>query len=450
MTDSAVYGWAGVCRGVPAEVMVPGSAEDAMRLFREKRHQEKGVREKERRQFLPRGLGRSYGDCALNTAGTLVDCRRLNRVLHFDPDSGVLHCEAGVTLSQIHRRLTADGWLLPVVPGTQFVTVGGAIANDIHGKNHGRHGTFGNHLLAVELLRSNGEVVQCGPDRQRGLFAATVGGLGLTGLILTAKIRLRPVRSLKLDVNSAPFKHPDTLFSLHARQCRDWEYHSVWFDAARGCRSGNYLAANHVADPDRDRLHWPKRKTGHREAMPRWQTDWPGRLLMKAGNLWYRRAVRDGRRTAPAESVLYPLDRWPGWNRLFGRRGFYQHQSVLPEPDSLTALMKLLDVIDRHRQPPTLAVGKWFGPRRSPGLLSFPTAGFSVALDFANRGAATHRLLDALDRVVADHRGRPYPAKDARMSPVRYAEAYPELAQFGQFIDPGFGSDFWRRMERSD
>ena len=438
VTNRNAHGWGGASYGAPDKTLAPTSASDLKAIFASNQDN----------AFLGRGLGRSYGDCALNTDGVLIDCRFLNRFLSFDPASGILECEGGVSILEINRLLTTQGWMLPVVPGTQYVTIGGAIANDIHGKNHIQQGSFGAHLISLRLGRSNGEILECSAEANSGLFAATIGGLGLTGLILGAKLQLRPVRSLIMSTNRIPFRSLEALFSLASEQRESWEYQSVWMDPASGCRGGHYITANHT-DQQGD-LRWPPRRRVHFGLMAGLPSDLPGRLLMKTGNFWYRRGLKQGLRQAPIESVLYPLDRLPDWNALFGKPGFYQHQCVLPEAAVLSALDALLKTIDDSRQPVTLAVGKWFGHRPSPGLLSFPAPGFSVALDFTNRGPATQRLLDSLDKIVTSFDGRLYPAKDASMSSAMFASSYPELEQFTQYLDPLFASDFWRRMEQSE
>jgi FAD/FMN-containing dehydrogenase len=428
-------GWGGTRRSAPRQVIAPTSADHLIQALTANKQD----------SFLAHGLGCSYGDSALNADGLLIDCRFLDHFLAFDNDSGVLECESGVTVLQINRLLVPCGWMLPVTPGTQFVTIGGAIANDVHGKNHLHQGTFGTHTKSLQLARSDGSLLECSAANNAELFAATIGGLGLTGLILKAKLQLQRVFSLTMQVKRIPCKDLAALFSIATEHRDAWQYHSVWLDPARGCRRGLYIAANHDQRPGD--LNWPRRRPIGLGALAGVPSDLAGRLLMGAGNLWYRRGTRTGTHVAPAASILYPLDRVPGWNALFGKPGFYQHQCVLPEPVYPAALEELLKAIADHDQTPSLAVGKWFGSRPSSGLLSFPTPGFSLALDFANRGAETRRLLDQLDRIVASHSGRLYPAKDARMSATVFASGYPNLEQFAETIDPRFSSDFWRRME---
>ena len=436
MRVRASHGWGGTNEGVPARTLTPRSVDDLVQIFATR---EKG-------SFLVRGLGRSYGDSALNTGGTLVDGRFMDRFLSFDTQSGVLECEAGVSIAVINQVLANKGWMLPVVPGTQFVTIGGAIANDVHGKNHVLEGTFGTHLISMKLVLSSGEVRDCDHQNNSELFTASIGGLGLTGMIVSAKLQLRPIQSLSMKVNHIPFGNLAELFSLAHGHLESWEYHAAWMDPVADCRKGLYIVARH--SDQLGPLDWPRGRALPLGPLAGLATDLPGRLLMKAANTWYRRGIRTGERRAPIESVLYPLDRLPDWNALFGKPGFFQHQCVLPDTVALNGLDELLKVVDKSGQPVSLAVGKWFGSRQSPGLLSFPAPGFSMAMDFVNRGEATLRLLDDLDKVVADCGGRPYPAKDARMQSSLFSGAYPELEQFRQYLDPLFASDFWRRMEK--
>lgn len=447
MTSRTAFGWAGVSHGAPGRTFAPASSRDLRQIFTEE----------EPRSYLGRGLGRSYGDCALNAGGVVIDCRFLNRFISFDKESGVLECEAGVSLLEINRLLTDTGWILPVVPGTQFVSIGGAIANDVHGKNHIREGSFGRHVISVEIIRSNGDKLECSPGNNSELFAATIGGLGLTGLILSAKLQLRPIQSLLMTSSRMEFENLKMLFSLAAEHFEPWEYHVAWLDPAAGCRKGHYIVANHEERPGKGRqgkgrqgdLNWPRRRYIRFGPLAGLSTDLPGRLLMKSANLYYRRGIATGTRQVPAESVLYPLDRLPEWNMLFGKPGFFQYQCVLPGAAALTGLEEMLNVVDGNGQSVSLAVGKWFGPLTSPGLISFPSPGFSVALDFANRGQETLRLMDSLDKVIAGNGGRLYPAKDARMPATLFESGYPELEKFAGQTDPHFASDFWRRMNQS-
>lgn len=394
---------------------------------------------------LPHGLGRSYGDSCLNEGGTLLLTRGLSRFLAFDPERGVLRCEPGVSLAEILDFALPRGFFLPVTPGTKFVTVGGAIANDVHGKNHHADGTFGRFVRRFELLRSDGRRLVCGPDENEALFRATIGGLGLTGLIAWAEIQLRPVRGPLILQESIKLRGLEDFFRVNEDSERDWLYTVAWIDClARGRKLGRgiYYRGNH-ASASGGRA---KRRRGPRLHMP---FDAPDFLLGEAGVrlfnfLYYRKQLRSrALATIDYEPFFYPLDAVGGWNRIYGKRGLLQWQCVVPDPD---VVVRLLETISRSRQGSFLVVLKTFGGLESPGMLSFPRPGITLALDFPNLGERTFALLDRLDALVAESGGALYPAKDARMSPELFARSFPRLASFAPLVDPAFSSSFWRRV----
>lgn len=411
-------------------------------------------------RWLPRGLGRSYGDSGLNEDQLLVDATGLDRFIALDADRGVLECEAGVTLADILQLLEARAaqagagpiWFLPVTPGTKFVTVGGAIANDVHGKNHHRAGCFGNHVLSLKLLRSTGEVLDCSPSENAGLFAATIAGLGLTGLILSARIQLKAVPGLWLEAEDLRYGNLDEFFALSEASRADWEYDVAWLDClASGVALGRgvFSRARHVS--------WPQDSAPPR-VRPAWQprlampVDLPGfalnRLTVGGFNtlLWHKAPATPKRRVVHYDGVFYPLDAIAQWNRLYGRQGFYQYQCVLPEAHARAAVRAQLQAIAASGEGSFLAVLKTFGARRSPGMLSFPMPGTTLALDFPNRGSRTLALLTRLDAVTREAGGRIYPAKDGRVSAADFQHGYPGWQAFAQHIDPRCSSSFWRRV----
>ena len=397
-------------------------------------------------KLLPFAWGRSYGDSCLNHGEALVDVAGLDRFIAFDADLGLVRVEAGVTLAEILAVVAPRGWFLPVVPGTKWVSVGGAIANDIHGKNHHRAGTFGAHVTRLELLRSSGERLLCSPDTHADLFRATVGGLGLTGVVLWAEIRLARVAGTGIAVERVRYPDLDAFFQLAASDA-DHEYTVAWVDClARGRRLGRgvYMRGDHApwqgaeaSTPARARLRVP--------------FDAPSRLLNRAtiggfNAAYYRRHSRSGGRvTVDYDGFFFPLDAVEGWNRLYGRPGFLQYQCVVPNerPD---ALRGILDRVSYSREVPCLAVLKRFGDVPSPGMLSFPRPGLTLAVDLAFRGRSTLDLLDALDAVVRAAGGAVYPAKDARMSRDSFRAFFPAWESFAAFVDPKFSSSFWRRV----
>ncbi len=396
------------------------------------------------RPLLAYGLGRSYGDACLNDGGVLLDTAAMDRILSFDREAGVVRCEAGVSLAALLDVITPHGWFLPVTPGTRFVTVGGAIANDIHGKNHHRAGTFGCHVSRFELLRSSGERLWCSPAERPDLFAATIGGLGLTGLILTADLRLKRVASPHVTMDRRRYGGLDEFFALSAESDAQFEYTVAWVDClARGRALGRgvFMRGDHAAAGTRARA--PGRRLRVPFEAPEFLL---GPLSIRAFNTLYYHLA--GRR---AEGVtqhygpfFYPLDVLDRWNLLYGRRGFLQYQCVVPPAVARDAMRAILDVAGRGAS--FLAVLKQFGDVRSPGLLSFPRPGTTLALDLAFRGERTLALCEQLDAIVAEARGAVYPAKDARMSPAHFRRFFPEAERLRPHLDPAFSSSLWRRV----
>ncbi len=397
---------------------------------------------------LPYGNGRSYGDSCLNDGGTLLHTRQLDRFISFDPQTGVIECEAGVLLSEILDLVVPQGWFLPVTPGTKFVTVGGAIANDVHGKNHHKAGTFGRHVLAFELLRSDGSRRLCSPQLHPEWFAATIGGLGLTGVVTRATIQLRRVAGPWMSCELHRFDDLAGFFRLSQASDRDFEYTVAWIDCAsqgEALGRGIFTRANHApAHPD-SRPNAPSRRLRVPLAPP---ISLINPLSLRAFNsLYYHRQREDvSHATTHYEPHFYPLDGIGDWNRIYGPHGFMQYQCVVPPSVSQDCMETLVKTIASSGQGSFLAVLKQFGDAASPGMLSFPRPGATLALDFPNRGANTLALLDRLDDIVAAAGGAVYPAKDARMSARYFKQYFPSWETFSQYIDPKFSSSFWRRV----
>lgn len=401
-----------------------------------------------RAPMLPYACGRSYGDSCLNDGGLILDVRRLDRLMAFDAETGLLRCEAGVTLAAILALVVPRGWFLPVVPGTRWVSVGGAIANDIHGKNHHRAGTFGAHVTRLELLRSTGERTVCGPGDER--FQATVGGLGLTGLILWAEIRLKRIPGPGITMERIRFPGLETFFEL-TREDHRFEYTVAWVDClARGRRLGRgiYMRGDHAAMEGAV----PSPLRPPRVSVP---LNAPGALLNGVtlglfNEAYYRGQLRARRRVAlPYAPFFFPLDAVGDWGRLYGPNGFVQYQCVVPDVPGGGPIRAIFERISRSGEPASLAVLKRFGHLRSPGLLSFPREGMTLAVDFALRGRCTLALLDSLDAIVRESGGAVYPAKDARMSAESFRAFFPGLDRFVVQRDPKFSSTFWRRVHGS-
>ena len=397
------------------------------------------------RSLLPYGQGRSYGDVAQNSDGMLVCTRTLDRFIAFDDERGVLRTEAGARLCDILSLTAPRGWYLPVVPGTQFVSVGGAIANDVHGKNHHRAGTFGRHVLRLELLRSDGTRMTCSPDENPGWFEATVGGLGLTGLVTWAELALERIPGASVEVETLPCTSLAEFETLCDASDATHEYTVAWFDCFSyrdGRFRGLFTRANHAPGAPR-----PASALGAVPFTPPVGLVRPA--AMKAFNLaYFKSGMRRANKTAsmPLDRFLYPLDRVDRWNRLYGPRGFLQLQCAIPSAQARAGVDALLEAIAQSGQGSFLAVIKRFGAQPSPGLLSFPLEGTTLALDFTYAGDATLRLFDALHAIVQRHAGRMYPAKDACMSASAFEAGYPDWRRMLPFLDPGFGSDFWKRV----
>jgi FAD/FMN-containing dehydrogenase len=398
-------------------------------------------------KMLPVGAGRSYGDVCLLENGTLLKTRGMDRLLHFDPQTGVLRCEAGVTLAEILDFAVPRGFFLPVTPGTKYVTVGGAIANDIHGKNHHVAGTFGCHVLRFELVRSDGTRFVCSPTENEDWFAATVGGMGLTGLISWAEIRLRPIVSRKIQYKGTKFVGIDEFVAL-SKASTHVEYTVSWIDCVA---TGNNFARGIFMQGDHSEQPEPLKRS--KEPWLLLPLDVPEFALNKYSiglfnTLYYNKQFgKEKTGLVDYEPFFYPLDSLLHWNRMYGKSGLLQFQCVLPwEADQQMGIVKILKAITASGLASFLAVIKVFGDVPSPGILSFPAPGITLALDFPIRAEISFDLLDRLARITQEHGGRMYPAKDARMTAEQFQAFYPQWQAFARYIDPAFDSAFWQRV----
>ena len=375
--------------------------------------------------WIPYGMGKSYGDSALNRQAIMT--RRFNKLLDFDPAKGVVTCESGVTLSELIDIFLPMGWFLQVVPGTKLITVGGAIASDVHGKNHHAAGCFSSSLIALRLMLPDGAVVDCSQRENRELFQATCGGMGLTGLILEATLALQPVQSAFIRETIIRCRHLAEVFEQF-ETFRHIPYSVAWIDClATGGNLGRsvLMLGEHAADK---RLRMPP---GRPASIP---LECPGFLLNRYSvslfnHLYFNlHPQRPQNSLKPIDAFFFPLDRIAHWNRMYGRRGFTQYQFVLPKRASYEGLRTMLGRIARSGIGSFLAVLKLFG-RENDNYLSFPMEGYTLALDFKIQ-PRLFPLLDELDRVVADHGGRLYLTKDARMQRQTLVNGYPRLKQF--------------------
>ncbi|HMW14225.1 MAG TPA: FAD-binding oxidoreductase [Pseudomonadales bacterium] len=396
--------------------------------------------------LLPYGNGRSYGDSCLAASDQLLSLRPLDRFIAADWQSGLIRAEAGMTLGELLELAIPRGWFVPVTPGTKFVTLGGALANDVHGKNHHRRGTFGCHVPRFGLMRSDGAELVCSSSENSALYAATIGGLGLTGLIDWVELQLLPIRSSLLDVTTVRFGALDEFFALSNELDQRHEFAVSWIDClSRGKTAGRgvYSVADHAeAGP----------LACHRPSRLRVPVTPPlslvNRLSLRLFNSAYYRLHRADRHQSrnSHEPFFYPLDRILNWNRIYGPHGFQQYQCVLPPGNAAAATRALLDSIASAQNGSFLAVLKRFGDAPSPGLLSFPMPGVTLALDFPQQGQRTQRLFARLDAIVREAHGRLYPAKDAHMSGSDFRAAYPAWTQLEALRDPRILSRFWQRV----
>jgi len=401
---------------------------------------------------LAYGNGRSYGDSCINDGGGLLVTRRLNRYLGLDEQTGQLECEAGVQLADIIRDLLPRGWFLPVTPGTRFVTIGGAIANDVHGKNHHVAGSFGEYVESLVLERSDSGRVFCSRKENPDLFSATIGGLGLTGLITSATIRLRKVENGWLNVRQQRFGSLDEFFAINEEAEKRFEYTVSWIDCAGAAAHrgrGIYLAGNHAASGDlRNERRFPDAPASRNVPFTP-PVALANRVSARLFNeLYWRRAPEKREFQQSLYPFFYPLDSLLDWNRLYGRHGMFQYQCVLVQ-DAKVAAQEMMFEIARSKHDSFLGVLKTFGDRPRAGKLSFPRAGVTLSLDFPNRGSATLALFDRLDRIVESARGAIYPAKDARMPRRVFEIGYPEVDEFVRWKDARFSSSFWQRVREA-
>jgi len=408
-----IYGWGRYPR-IESEVTFPISATQCAQIVT-------GAGE-----LIARGLGRSYGDSSLGSQ--VLDTRHLDHFLGFDEATGVLVCEAGVSLDEILRYFVPRGWFLPVTPGTRYVTIGGAIASDVHGKNHHVEGTFTDHVTWIEILLGDGEKVKTSLTQLPDLFHATCGGMGLTGIILSAALRLKPIRSS--FIVETIIKAPD-LESVLASfvENANSTYSVAWIDClARGKHLGrSLLMLGEHADQDGPL----QTKSGQLFKVP---LDMPASLLnygsVKAFNtLFYGKALRARHtRHIPFEPFFYPLDKLADWNRLYGKSGFIQYQFVLPLAAGASGLREVIDRIAASGRGSFLAVLKVFG-KANDHLLSFPCEGFTLALDFKAE-PAVFRLIEEIDEIVLSFGGHLYLTKDSLMSEATFKRGYPRWEEF--------------------
>jgi len=396
--------------------------------------------------MLPVGLGRSYGDVCLLKDGTLLATRALDRLLAFDPQTGLLRCEAGVSLAEVLDFAVPKGWFLPVTPGTKYVTVGGAIANDIHGKNHHIAGTFGNHVKQFQIVRSDGTRIICSRTENPEWFAATVGGMGLTGLITWAEFHLKPIVSRLIKYEGIKFRGIDEFLQL-TKESQQIEYTVAWIDCVstgRNFARGIFMQGKHSLEKSPLTIS-SKPKLRLPFDLPDFALSRP--TVAAFNTLYYQKQfAKQVSSLVDYEPFFYPLDAVLDWNRGYGKNGLLQFQCALPWGHAHEATIAILKTITASGLASFLAVLKAFGNATSPGMMSFPVPGITLALDFPIKTDRSFQLIDRLASMTLDFGGRLYPAKDARMTATQFQDFYPRWSDFARYRDPHITSSFWERV----
>ncbi|MBW2316702.1 MAG: FAD-binding oxidoreductase [Deltaproteobacteria bacterium] len=467
-------GWRSVSAGIPRAPLeavppiqpVPERREElsgwglhpveTCRVFRPEGLEElQGLVANTRHSLVARGLGRSYGDAALNPEGVLL-AGRLDRLLGFEPTTGLLHCEAGVSLAEIIEVFLPRGFWFPVTPGSKHVSVGGAIAADVHGKNHHRSGSMSAFVEDFLMVLGSGEAVACSREQNPEIFWATFGGMGLTGVVVEARLRLRSIETAYMNVEVNRARDLDSILEL-SQGDSGFEYAVAWIDCMASGRSlgrSVLLRANHAGLGDLPAARAAAPFAAAPVLQPQVPFTMPNALLnswtVRAFNEGFYRFHSDGAKLQSCEAYFYVLDRVKGWNQVYGRRGLLQYQVWLPFETAREGLVELLETFAGQRRASFLAVLKSFGPA-SEGLLSFPGPGFTLSLDLPYSGPDLAAVLRRLDQGVARRGGRVYLAKDACLEPECFAEMYPGASRFREVkaeIDPEgrFASSQARRL----
>ncbi len=395
---------------------------------------------------LPVGMGRSYGDSCLLKDGHLLVATGMNRLLAFDAEQGLLTAEAGLTLAQLLDFAVPRGWFLPVSPGTKYVTLGGAVANDIHGKNHHINGTFGAHVTQFELVRSDGTRMRCSPTENPDWYAATIGGLGLTGVITWLQLRLKPIVSRLIDYEGIQFHGVDEFLQL-TDQYKNVEYTVSWVDCTstgKNFARGIFMLGDHSKIPDKLTAS-PDPKLVFPFDAPSFALN--GTTVAAFNTVFFHKQVKTRvHALQDYEPFFYPLDKVLRWNRLYGKSGLLQFQYAIPWESAREGTIAILNEVAKSGLASFLAVLKAFGDKPSPGLMSFPQPGITLALDFPIKPDKSFPLFDRLASMTLDFGGKLYPAKDARMTAAQFQTAYPQWQQFARYKDPLLTSGFWERV----
>lgn len=392
---------------------------------------------KESSSFIPRGNGRCYGDGSLGT--TTISTLKYDKILSFDTSKGIFECESGITLDHVLEVTVPKGWFLPVTPGTKFITVGGAVASDVHGKNHHIDGAFSQHVLEMDLVLGSGETITCSSIKNPDLFRATCGGMGLTGVITRVKFDLKKIETAYIKQKQIKAENLEEIIRLFD-EYKDYTYSVAWIDClkkgAHFGRSililGEHAKLNELSEKQKKAplTVSKKKQIPFPVNLPSWVLN---SFTVKAFNFLYygknfKRLIDN---VVPYEPFFYPLDAIANWNRGYGKKGFVQYQFVLPL-QAKEGLVEILHKISTEGLGSFLAVLKVFGKQES--LISFPMEGYTLALDFPVR-KGLFGFLDELDKIVLKYGGRLYMSKDARMKPDILEAGYPDLSEFKTIVE---------------
>jgi FAD/FMN-containing dehydrogenase len=390
------------------------------------------------------GNGRSYGDVCF-AENTVIFSNEFNRILSIDKNKGIVSCQSGLLLHDLFKKIIPEGWFMPVVPGTQFITIGGAVANDIHGKNHHKRGSFGNHIIEIKLQDSQNNIITCSKNENYELFKATIGGLGLTGVILEVKIQLIQLSSTRISQNTTPFYSFGEYLKLNKIFELDYEYTVAWVDFgnAKDKFNGIFISGNHTHKSEN--LEYKQNRIRLFPITPPISliNNLTIAILNKA---YFIKNKRIKNSIVKINNFFFPLDIIHDWNKAYGKRGLIQYQFVLPLEQIEESVEIIQKKISESKIKPSLTVIKTFGNIHSEGYLSFPRNGVSFAVDFPNKGERLLDLLSELDKVIFKYKGALYPAKDSRMNNKMFNHSFPNFQQFLKFKDPKMNSKFFERI----
>jgi decaprenylphospho-beta-D-ribofuranose 2-oxidase len=393
--------------------------------------------------IIARGNGKCYGDSSLQNS--IVSTLKMNKILLFDKEEGIIECESGVLLSDILNLIVPAGFFLPVTPGTKFITVGGAVASNIHGKNHHKEGAFSKYIISFELMIENGIVIKCSKSENYDLFVNSIGGMGLTGIITTVKIQLKSIETAFIKQKTIKAKNLDQILDYFEKY-NHYIYSVAWIDCIeKGKSMGRsvLMLGEHAKTHDLNKNEINKLKT-HSENQINIPFFFPNFTLNKYtiglfNSLFYnKQLVKEKNNIVHYDSFFYPLDKLNNWNRIYGKNGFTQYQFVIPFKNGREGLKKIMNEITNSGCGSFLAVLKTFGKQDAhSSSLSFPTEGYTLALDFKIT-PKVFSLLNRLDEIVLDYKGKLYLTKDSRMSKEMFQKTYSYRSDFGKFSSTQF------------